>query len=509
MSETDRTEAPDILESIFELAEILCRQNDYNEMVRLVVRRARDLFHADSALIMMLNPRTRQTVKTVFSEKDSRQQTNFHFVHALLTGWVLDKREIFFSPDLRNDTRFRPGRFRDVSYESVICAPFISSGMIIGTLLLLYSNNSDRLSEAIIEYTEKFTHLCSPFLHNTEQIDKYFRQPRSKSALRTQYEKFGLLGESIEFIDLLRSLDAAAGCDVQVVLEGESGTGKELIARAIHAQSPRSEKPFIAVDCGAIPPQLIESELFGHVKGAFTGASHHRHGLFKEADQGTLFLDEISNLPRDMQAKLLRALQEKAVRPVGSNTLVQVDVRIITASSTPLHQLLKQEQFRHDLYYRLYVYPIPVPTLKERDEDIPLLAYHFLNKYTEEQQKSAKILDEHLLEFLRSRQWKGNVRELQNCIHQLVTLANTDDSTIGTELLSEHYQKELQEFKRWGKHPKHTGSLVEQMQRHESRLLMQTLEQCKWNQSQAAKMLGISEPTIRYKMKKCGIKKPE
>ena len=509
MSETESREAPDILESIFELAEILCRQNDYNEMVRLIARRARDLFLADSALIMMLNPRTRQTVKTVFAEKGSRQQTNFHFVHALLTGWVLDKREIFFSSDLQSDSRFRPGRFRDVSYKSVICAPFISSKMIIGTLLLLYSNNSDRLSEGIIESTEKFTHLCSPFLHNTEQIDKYFRQPRSKSDLLTQYEQFGLLGESANFVELLRSVDAAAGCDVQVVLEGDSGTGKELIARAIHAQSPRSEKPFIAVDCGAIPPHLIESELFGHVKGAFTGAAYNRKGLFKEADKGTLFLDEISNLPMDMQAKLLRVLQEKSVRPVGGNELVQVDVRIITASSTPLHQLLKEEQFRHDLYYRLYVYPIPVPTLKDRNEDVPLLAYHFLNRYTEEQQKSASILDEHLLEFLMNRQWKGNVRELQNCLHQLVTLAHPDDTTIGTESLPEHYQKELRDYRKWGKPPEHSGSLVDQMERHESRLLRRTLLQYEWNQSQAARMLGISEPTIRYKMKKFGIEKPE
>ncbi|NIV72407.1 AAA domain-containing protein, partial [Candidatus Saccharibacteria bacterium] len=238
---------------------------------------------------------------------------------------------------------------------------------------------------------EKLAIITAPFINNVHKIQEYFQVSLPDSTLLSKYEALGLLGKSSQFMDLLRGIESAARCDVRVMLEGESGTGKELIARAIHKLSFRSKRPFIAIDCGAIPEHLIESELFGHVKGAFTGAVDDRKGLFEAANGGTIFMDEIANLPLDMQAKLLRVLQEGEIRPVGSNLSRKVDVRIISASSKKLRELLKNQSFREDLYYRLYVYPLQVPTLNERSEDIPLLANYFLNKYSQQQQKYAQM----------------------------------------------------------------------------------------------------------------------
>ena len=195
-----------------------------------------------------------------------------------------------------------------------------------------------------------------------------------------------------------------------------------MLARAIHTFSARNNKPFVAIDCGAIPLNLVESELFGHVKGAFTGATTDRKGLFAEADSGTLFIDEIASLPIDMQAKLMRVLQEGEIRPIGSNSTHKVDVRVIAAGSTSIRQLVDAGQLREDLYYRLHVYPIPVPSLRERQRDIPILANHFLSKFAGQQGKRAQAFHEEITDFMRIRPWPGNIRELENFVERLVTL---------------------------------------------------------------------------------------
>ena len=201
-----------------------------------------------------------------------------------------------------------------------------------------------------------------------------------------------------------------------ILLQGETGTGKEFIARVLHHNGPRNDSPFVGVNCTAIPQELFESELFGHVKGAFTGANFARKGLIEEADGGTLFMDEINSLHIDMQSKLLRFLQEGEIRPVGGNEVKKVDVRIIAASGRPLLKCVESKEFREDLFYRLYIYPISVPSLSERSEDIPLLANHFLKIKALEQQKRIEMFDGEVLEFFRKRSWHGNIRELENFV---------------------------------------------------------------------------------------------
>ncbi|OGU82667.1 MAG: hypothetical protein A2W11_03180 [Ignavibacteria bacterium RBG_16_35_7] len=318
----------------------------------------------------------------------------------------------------------------------------------------------------------------------------------------------GLLGKSEKLIELLQSIDAAARCDVRILLEGESGTGKELVARAVHQLSSRSENKFVAIDCGAIQPNLVESELFGHIKGAFTGAAIDRKGLFEEANGGTLFMDEINNLPVDMQAKLLRVLQDEEIRPVGSNHTRKVNVRIITASSSSIQKLVAENKFREDLFYRLNVYPIYVPPLKERIEDIPLLADHFLKKFSLEQNKEIEGFHEEVLDFIKQRRWAGNIRELENFIERLVTLTTKNQKIIDRKILPLELQKELKKSKKDLPNIPATKSLNESLTDYEEELIRTTLKNCNWNQSKAAQILNISEHDIRYKMAKLKIKRP-
>ena len=371
-------------------------------------------------------------------------------------------------------------------------------------------NNEDRDSFTQDEFTliEKFSAIVSPFLHCAQEIAQYFIAPLPKQALLSKYALFGMLGKSKRFVELLQSIEAAARCDVRILLEGESGTGKELVARAVHKLSSRNQNKFVAVDCGAIQPNLVESELFGHIKGAFTGASTNRKGLLEEANGGTLFMDEINNLPVDMQSKLLRVLQDEEIRPVGSNQTRKVNVRLITASSSSLQKLVNEKSFREDLYYRLNVYPIFVPSLKERIEDIPLLAEHFLKTFSLEQKKEIEGFNEEVLDYLRHRCWKGNIRELENFIERLVTLTTKKQKIIDRKILPPEILNELKKLKKNLDDIPETKSLSESLTDYEEQLIRKTLSSCNWNQSKAARILNISEHAMRYKMTKLKIEKP-
>ena len=231
-----------------------------------------------------------------------------------------------------------------------------------------------------------------------------------------------LIGSSPKFRALLDEIDMVAPVDSTVLVRGETGTGKEVVAKAIHAASPRRQQPFVAINCAAIPAALLESELFGYERGAFTGAVTHREGRFQAADRGTLFLDEIGDLPLELQPKLLRVLQEQQVERLGGSRSIQVNVRVIAATNQDLWGMVQEKQFRADLYYRLNVFPINLPPLRERDGDIPLLVSHFVRKFAERQGKTIDCISEEVMEALESHHWPGNIRELQNFIERAVVM---------------------------------------------------------------------------------------
>jgi DNA-binding NtrC family response regulator len=337
---------------------------------------------------------------------------------------------------------------------------------------------------------------------------KPFAAPIPEATLLTKYEALGLLGRSKKFIELLQAIEAAARCEVRVLLEGQSGTGKELIARAIHRLSSRSHGAFVAIDCGAIATNLIESELFGHVKGAFTGATTDRKGLLQEADGGTLFMDEIANLPLDMQAKFMRVLQEGEVRPVGSNKTRRVNVRLISASSVPLRKLVDEQKFREDLFFRLHVYPLHVPSLDERQEDIPLLAHFFLKKFASQQGKPVESFHEEILDFMQQRRWAGNIRELENFVERFVALASQNVKILDRDFLKRLPPDLRNEWQSFDAQRLETGAakpLHDVLAEYEKQVVRQALIANQWNLAKTARALRVAEQTLRYRMSKLGI----
>ena len=286
-----------------------------------------------------------------------------------------------------------------------------------------------------------------------------------------------------------------------VLITGESGTGKELIARAIHYNGPRKDKPMVAVNCGGLPENLLESELFGHVKGAFTDAAKDKKGLFQEASGGTLFLDEISELPLPLQVKLLRVLQDEMVRPVGSTESVQVDVRIIAATGANLADAVKEGIFRDDLFYRINVLHIEVPALRERKEDIPLLISHFIKKFQKRLKKNVKGFRPNALQALMDYAWPGNVRELENLVEKTMVLTEQMEIPL-SELPDEIRGTPVSPEASW---PSKGLSLKPNVMELEKALIQRALQETNNNRTRAAKLLGISHPTLLSKMKICGI----
>jgi len=308
------------------------------------------------------------------------------------------------------------------------------------------------------------------------------------------YDFFGIVGESPQIKHICELIVKVSGTDSTVLIQGESGVGKELVARAIHRNSERANAPFIPVDCGAINPNLIESELFGHVKGAFTNAYTSREGLLQAAKGGTIFLDEISEIPIDIQVKLLRALQEMEVKPVGSTRVEKVDARIIAATNRDLVKAIAEGKFRQDLFYRLHVVPIAVPPLRERKDDIPLLMNHFLRKLSSGRKAVKKVSDE-AMEILKAYPWPGNVRELENCAEQIFALMSGDE--VRAEDLPEHIRLQRPHSVE--------ESEASSMEEWERKAIESALREANGNKRAAARKLKIGISTLYRKIKRYGI----
>lgn len=288
-----------------------------------------------------------------------------------------------------------------------------------------------------------------------------------------------------------------------MLVTGQSGTGKELVARAIHEQSDRASEAFVAINCGAIPENLLESELFGHVKGAFTGAVQNKEGLFEAATGGTLFLDEIGELSQPLQVKLLRALQEKSIRRVGDTVDRKIDVRIVSATNRRLEEEVAEGRFREDVYYRLNVIQLQLPPLREREEDIPLLAQHFIRRFSEELGKEVEGMDAEAYDLLASYGFPGNVRELENLIERAVALAR--GPVIGPDLLPPTVVRPTSSQPMAPRVTAEGVDLETLVSDYERSLLEEALVQSKGVKKQAARLLGISFRSFRYRLEKLGI----
>ena len=312
-----------------------------------------------------------------------------------------------------------------------------------------------------------------------------------------------IVGQHPVMQKLFRTVAQIAGMPSTVLISGESGTGKELVARAIHRMSPRRDAPFVAVNPAAISDTLVESELFGHEKGAFTGAYQRKAGRFELAQHGTLFLDEIASLKPEMQAKLLRVLQEREVERVGGTRTIRLDVRIVAASNVDLRQAVEREAFRADLYYRLNVVPITVPPLRERRSDVPLLVDHFVGRYTRELGKRIDGVTPEALAALTEYQWPGNVRELQNVIERAVALVESGPiglNDLPTDVLLPDHRGRVKQAENL---PLKTAT-----DEFERQIVMRILERVRWNRSEAARILGIHRNSLKMKLQRWGVTVP-
>jgi two-component system response regulator PilR (NtrC family) len=326
-----------------------------------------------------------------------------------------------------------------------------------------------------------------------------------KQVVRDRYHFENIIGQSSKMLELYDLLEKVAPTKTNILITGESGTGKELVAKAIHYNSPRKDKPFVTLNCGAIPESLIESELFGHMRGAFTDAISTKKGLFEVADEGTIFLDEISELPLMMQVKLLRVLQDGEFKRVGGTEDIRVDVRIISATNKNLEEAVREKQFREDLFYRLNVIQIRIPSLRERKEDIPLLTSHFLKKYSEELGKQISQISPEALRVLVQYDYPGNVRELQNIIERAMALETSQELT--AQNLSSYIEEQLPIKKRPLdlEIPSEGVDLEKIVEDVERTLLLKALDRTKGIKKKAAELLHINFRSMRYRLEKYGL----
>jgi len=336
-----------------------------------------------------------------------------------------------------------------------------------------------------------------------------------KRALKQRYAFPNIVGKSERMVRVLDLVAQVAPSRSTILITGETGTGKELIAKAIHANSPRADQMFIAVNSGSLPPELLESTLFGHVKGSFTGAIASRKGYFEIANHGTIFFDEVGTISLETQAKLLRVIQEKEFMPLGSGEVIRVDVRILAATNSDLHKLVQEGRFREDLYYRLNVINIALPPLRERREDIPALIEHFFNKYCQENDKfldasgrSLLRFDSEAMQILMDHSWPGNVRELENVVERAVVLAT--QPAVGVDVLPDYLlqQSGLRIRRDAAGRLAADASLFEIVADYERRVIIEHLEKANWSQTQAAEMLRIPLSTLNQKIKRLQIEIP-
>ena len=505
------------LSTLYEIARRLGSSVDPKVTLSSILEILSESMGMSRGTLTLLDPETKQLyiefAHGLTSEEKSR---GIYRVGEGITGKVVETGEPIIVPDIGREPLFlnRTRSRGDIKRENIsfICVPVKVKGDTIGVVSVdrLFTDQSVSLDEDVRILTiiasligQAITTAKMVELEKKNLLKEKLTLQRE---LKSPYRFANIVFVSDKMRDILDAAWRVSQSKANVLLRGESGTGKELIARTIHYHSKRCDKSFVSVNCAAIPDALIESDLFGHVKGAFTGAVTEKKGRFEMADGGTLFLDEIGDIPPPMQVKLLRVLQERRFERVGSSKSITVDVRIIAATNRNLEEAVKEGKFREDLYYRLNVVPVRIPSLRERKEDIPPLVGHFLELYNEENGRNVKISNE-ALDTLLMHDWPGNVRELENCIERMIVMAKndlimTEDVPITIDTNSIDNSSDVSDLYGQAKTLDHT---IENMERER---ILEALKRSGYVQAKAARQLGITSRQIGYKIKKYGITSP-
>ena len=473
-----------------------------------------DSLRMERATLLLLDEKTQcLTIKASCGLSETEEMRGVYKPNEGICGQIFQTRSPFVVPDIHSEPLFlnRTGARSQISKTkmSFLGVPVLVKGEPVGVLTVDRLFGPEVSFEEDIRFLTVLSTLISQFLtlHTAirKKEEKLLEENRSlKAKLHNLHDGHFIIGHSKPMQDVFSIISKIAPSSVTVLLLGESGTGKELVARAIHEAGKRKEKPFVKVNCAALPETLLESELFGHERGAFTGAHATRTGRFELADNGTIFLDEIGEMPLAVQAKMLRVLQEKQFERIGGSKTFDVDVRIIAATNVSLDKAVARGQFRADLYYRLNVVPIILPPLRERREDIPVLFNHFLGMSNERNAKKLNLTSE-LLDFLVSYPWPGNVREMQNLVERMVILAESERLTLAdlTPDILASVRERPEEIKRLPPEPP-TGERPERKSLHdiEKDEVEAALQRHGWVQVRAARALGLTPRQMGYRIRK-------
>ena len=495
------------LSLLFEVSQILDQTIDLKLAINPVLKVVAEQMTFERGTITLLNRNTGEIIiEAAYGLSNSQRERGRYQLGEGITGRVVQTGKPAVIPNVSKDPEFlnRTGARRDASRKEIsfICVPIKIGAETIGAFGCdrAYANQISldedvRLLSIVASMIAQAVKLRQSIEEERQRLLE--ENTRLQARLKDRFKPSNIIGNSRAMQDVFDLIAQVSRSDATVLVRGESGTGKELVAHALHYNSHRADKPLIKVNCAALPETVIESELFGHEKGAFTGAIQTRKGRFELANGGTIFLDEIGDLSATTQVRLLRVLQEKEFERVGGNQTIRTNVRIIAATNRDLEYLRESGSFREDLYYRLNVFPIHIPALRDRKSDITLLADFFTEKYSNQNAKTIKRITTPAIELLTIYHWPGNVRELENCIERAVLLS-TDEVIHG-----HHLPPTLQSAESTG--TQLNSTLPEALDNLERELILDALKSAKGNMAKSARLLGISERIIGLRVRRHGI----
>ena len=490
---------------LFEISRILDEDMNLKEVIHPLLESMAENIGMQRATITLLNRKTGElSIEAAYGLSSQEKLKGRYKVGEGITGKVVQTGQPMIIPNIEEEPSFldKTGarKSRQNKQTSFICVPIKSGNEVIGTFSI------DRLNqeaEMDLDDDVRLLSIVSSMIARAVQLRQRSEEEKQRlldensrlqNELKAKFQPDNMVGNSQAMQEVFDLMSQVSGSDATVLIRGESGTGKELVAQAIHYNSLRADKPFIKVNCAALPESVIESELFGHEKGAFTGAMNTRKGRFEMADGGTIFLDEIGEISPMTQVKLLRVLQEREIERVGGSETIKVNVRILAATNRNLEEEIEKNTFREDLYYRLNVFPIHIPPMRERKTDLMLLADFFTEKYSKKNRKHIKRISSSAIDLIMSYHWPGNVRELENCIERAVLLST--DQVIHAY----HLPPSLQSAE-----SSDTGilsTLQEAVDNLEKELISEALKSNRGNMAKAARKLGITERIMGLRVKK-------
>jgi transcriptional regulator with GAF, ATPase, and Fis domain len=516
-SEHERLEAALFeLQSINSVIERISRVRETNHIMSIIIGELIKLTDSSQGVINLITRQEKQDLQTVIRKMEPLANDIPFKVHNQISGWVLKNKQMLKIDDLDVDSRFEGISSESGRFRAILCFPMVAGGETIGLTTLvkddekeIFTEDQCRLAGIIVSQSAQILKnaiLYDELAHKTALLEVSLKRlkdeiVRLQDEIGKSFAFENIIGKSKPMREVLTLVSKVCGNDSPVLITGQTGTGKELIARAIHYNSDRKNKPLVVKNCGVKTETLLESELFGHKRGSFTGADRDKPGLFKEANGGTIFLDEIGDAPLTVQAAILRVIESGEIRPIGSTKPEYVDVRVLSATNKNLESEISAGNFRRDLYYRLNTFIIELPPLKERKDDIPLLVEHFLERLKVKLGRENLAISPAAMEFLTSYSWPGNVRQLENELERAAVVCD-DGMTIDAPDLSAIFVSPEAETEIYEGEQGAMKSAVEKVERE---MICNALRKTSNNILQSAKLLGLTRKGLKDKMKRYGI----